>query len=275
MTDSTLLPAKSEDLFRAADEILAQLANLHSTDPCRLELRDRLIRLCAPLAQREAARYRRTRESADDLKQVAMVGLILAIDRFDASRHIAFRHFARPTITGELKRHFRDQSWSVRVSRQMQEISLELRAREPELTQRLGRPPDQAELAAALGISERDVAKGRIAASVHNAQSLNAPLFDDGEATELGDTLGGPDAAIEAIADRDALRRALQQLPKDLAEILALRFVDELTQAQIAEKVSTSQMQVSRRISRALALLRRHMMAERPTGLADPPHPTM
>ena len=270
-TSTTTSRVADRDVFSEADRTLTEMAALPSGDPRRLRLRDSLIRDCVPIARREAARYRRSGEPIDDLNQVALVGLILAIDRFDAAREISFRHFAIPTITGELKRHFRDRSWSVRVSRNIQELTLELRRREPELTQSLGRAPTDADLAQALGVSEEDVRQGRAGISVHTAQSLNRPLYGDGEPKELGDILGGPDQRIEAIADRDALRRALVHLPERLKTVLVLRYVDELTQTQIADKIGISQMQVSRLISRSLALLRRHMMADSPRPMQAQP----
>jgi RNA polymerase sigma-B factor len=243
------------------------MAVLDRDDPRRARMRADLITRCAPIAHHEAARYRHGGESVEDLNQVALLGLILAVDRFDASRNIGFRHFAIPTITGELKRHFRDRSWSMRVSRRMQELSIEVRGREPELAQRLGRMPTTADLAEELDLSEEDVVQGREAISVHTAQSLNIPMFHDGRPRDVSDTVGYPDAAIEAVADHDALHRALRQLPQRLRNVLALRFADELTQTQIADKLGISQMHVSRLIARSLRLLRRHMLAERPTPM--------
>lgn len=258
----------TNDPLGTADRALRRLATLNPDDPLRERLRAEIINRCAPTARREAARYRHAGESMDDLTQVAMLGLILAVDRFDASRESAFKHFALPTIAGELKRHFRDKGWSVRVSRRVQELYQEVRVAEPELAQRLGRMPTVDDLADELRLSKEDVLRARDAAAAHTTLSLNhRPIvLDDGE--ELADSIGMPDAAVEAVADRDALHRALRILPERLREILSMRFLDELTQAQIADKIGTSQMQVSRLIARSLTLLRRHMMAEKPTSFA-------
>jgi RNA polymerase sigma-B factor len=149
----------------------------------------------------------------------------------------------------------------------MQELSLMIRSREPELAQRLGRTPTNADLAADLGVEEREIRQGQEAISVHKAQSLNVPLYHDGESKDLADVIGAADGDLESLADRDALGRAMRVLPERYAEVLRLRFVDELTQTQIADKIGSSQMHVSRMISRAVALLRKHMVAERPAPL--------
>jgi RNA polymerase sigma-B factor len=252
------------DPLESADLALRHLATLRSDDPRRERMRSDIICRCAPAARREAARYRHAGEPMDDLTQVAMVGLILAVDRFDARRQTAFKHFALPTIAGELKRHFRDRGWNVHVGRRLQELYQEVRSAEPELAQRLGRMPTVKDLAEHLRLSEKDIFNARDAGAAHTPWSLNHRPFaafpaEDGD--ELGDSIGLPDPSIEAVADRDALKRALRILPQRLCLVLSMRFVDELTQAQIASKIGASQMQVSRLISRSLILLRRHMLA--------------
>jgi RNA polymerase sigma-B factor len=194
--------------------------------------------------------------------QCATVGLILAVDRFDPDRGIPFKHFALPTITGELKRHFRDRGWGVKVSRRVQELYQEVRQAEPELAQRLGRLPSTADLAEHLNLSEPDVQAARRGEAAHATLSLNWPTAGDDDMVELGERIGGLDQAIEAVPDRDALHRAWPLLPKRLRDILTLRFLDELSQCQIADKMGISQMHVSRLITRSLTLLRRYMTAE-------------
>jgi RNA polymerase sigma-B factor len=257
-----ILSNDTQDGWPAADVLLAALAGLKPTDPARTRLRCAIISQCAVAARREATRYRTTGESLDDLVQVATVGLILAVDRFDPSRGIPFKHFALPTITGELKRHFRDKGWGVKVSRKVQELYQEVRRAEPELAQRLGRLPTTADLAEHLNISEDDVQEARRGEAVYTTRSLNWPAYGDDDMGELGERIGGLDPAIEAVADRDALHRAWPLLPKRLRDILTLRFVDELSQSQIADKMGISQMHVSRLITRSLTLLRRYMTAE-------------
>jgi RNA polymerase sigma-B factor len=251
-----------------ADEALARLAKMDPTDSTRIRLREEIIYSCMHMARREAGRYRHAGESMDDLVQVATVGLIHAVDRYDVSRGVPFRHFAIPTITGELKKHFRDKGWSVRVSRRVQELHQEVARAEPELAQRLCRTPTVADLANHLKLSERDVLAARGGAAAYRARSLNWRVQDDDDAVELGDLLGFEDRDLEGIADREALRQALRTLPQRLRYLLSLRFVENLTQAQIASQVGVSQMHVSRLISRALSTLRGHMLAERPVCLA-------
>jgi RNA polymerase sigma-B factor len=264
------IPQPAADSLDEADDALTRLATMDPADPARIQLREQIIYRCMHVARREAGRYRHAGESMDDLVQVATVGLIHAVDRFDITRGVPFRHFAVPTITGELKKYFRDKGWSVRVSRRVQELHQEVSRAEPELAQRLCRTPTVADLANHLHLSERDVLAARTGAAAYRARSLNWRVQDDDDAAELGDLLGIEDRDLEGIADREALRQALRTLPQRLRDLLSLRFVDNLTQAQIASKVGVSQMHVSRLINRALSTLRGHMLAERPVCLAPP-----
>jgi RNA polymerase sigma-B factor len=257
-------PTTDLDPLTEADQALARLAAMRPGDPAREKLREQIICQCAPAARREAGRYRHTGESLDDLVQVATVGLIHAVDRYDPTRCVPFRHFAMPTITGELKRHFRDKGWGVRVSRRIQELHQEVSRAEPELAQRLARTPTVADLAAHLCLSEEEVLAGRGGGAAYTTRSLNWRVHGDDDIVELGDLLGMEDRDLEAIADRESLRQALLVLPDRLRLLLSLRFVDGMTQNQIAERIGVSQMHVSRLISRALTTLRRHMTAERP-----------
>jgi RNA polymerase sigma-B factor len=252
------------DPLADADDALAHLASLRPGDPARTWLREQIICQCASAARREAIRYRHTGESMEDLVQVATVGLIHAVDRFDPTRNIPFRHFAMPTIAGELKRHFRDRGWSVRVSRRVQELHQEISRAEPELAQRLARTPSVADLAAHLGLTEADVMAGRGGGAAYRARSLNWRVHGEDDVVELVDLLGADDRDLEAVADRESLRQALRVLPDRLRLLVSLRFVDNLTQHQIATRIGISQMHVSRLIARALATLRRQMTAERP-----------
>jgi RNA polymerase sigma-B factor len=168
------------------------------------------------------------------------------------------RHFAVPTILGELRRHFRDKGWAVKVSRRMQELYQEVRAAEPALAQRLQRTPTTADLASHLQVSEEDVRQAREGEAVHSTRSFDWPGRGD-DLAELSDVIGGLDKDIEAIADRDALRRAWSTLPERLRSMLTMRFVEELSQSQIGDKLGISQMHVSRQLSRGLALLRGRM----------------
>lgn len=247
------------DPFVAAEEPLARMAALDQHDTERDRLRNDIICGCLPAARREAVRFRYAGERMEDLVQVAVVGLILAVDRFDPTRNVAFKHFALPTISGELKRHLRDKGWSMRVSRRVKELNLEIRRTEPLLAQRLGRTPSTRDLAEALAVSEEDVRTARAAGASRFAVSLSRPAL--GDDVELVDTLGHDDKAIAAVADHDALRRALPTLPPRLATVVSLRFLDELSQAEIGDKIGCSQMHVSRLLERALTILRKHMNA--------------
>jgi RNA polymerase sigma-B factor len=252
------------DVMDEADQSLIRLAAMSRDDPARDQLREQIICQCMPAVRRAAGRYRHTGESMEDLAQVAILGLIHAVDRFDPARGIPFRHFAMPTIAGELKRHFRDKGWSVRVSRRVQELHQEVSQAEPELAQRLCRTPTVSDLAKHLKLSEKDILAAQGGAAAYTARSLNWRVHGDDDATELGDLLGIEDRDLEGVADRESLRQALRVLPDRLRVLLSLRYVDNLTQAQIADKVGVSQMHVSRLINRALTTLRRQMLAERP-----------
>jgi RNA polymerase sigma-B factor len=264
--DDSTDPPSYED-----DGDLIRLATLPA-GPARDELRERVICAWLPAAHRAAGRYRHAGEPLEDLIQVATVGLIQAVDRFDASRGIPFRNFAMPTIMGELKRHFRDKGWSVSVSRRVQELHQEIHRAEPELAQRLRRMPTVADLAAHLNISEADVMAGRDVGPAYNARSLNRRAHDEGYSAEVGDLIGHEDRELNLVADRESLRAAIAALPARLRVLVTLRFVENLTQSQIAEQIGISQMHVSRLIGRALAILRAHMLAEvdeRPEGTGD------
>jgi len=255
----------SDEAWAEADALLARMAELEPGDRERANLRDQVICCCAPEARREARRFRRTSETLDDLVQVATVGLILAVDRFDPARGIPFRGFAIPTITGEIKRHFRDKGWGIRVSRRIQEHSQEVRRAEPLLAQRLGRMPTVHDLAEHLGLSDDDVRAARQGEAFYTLSSLNFVATGGDDTSELSDRLGDLDRDIESVPDHDALVRAWPMLPDRSRVILSLRFVDDLSQSQIAEKMGLSQMHVSRLISRSLDKLRRHMVLDEPS----------
>lgn len=236
------------------DSLLVELARLAPGDPARGRLREYIICRCVPATRRQAQHYRHAGESFEDVMQVAMLGLVLAVDRYDACRGIPLRHFAIPTILGELRRHFRDKGWAVRVSRRTQELYQEVRAAEPALAQRLQRSPTTADLAAHLQVSEDEVRLAREGEAVHGVRSLDGPA--DREDLELSEVMGTLDKDIEAIPDRDALRRAWSALPQQLRVMLHLRFVEDMSQRQIGDRLGISQMHVSRQLRRGLALLR-------------------
>lgn len=217
--------------------------------------REAMINAYLPLARRLAKRFRRRGEDPDDLTQVAMIGLIHAVDRFNPEFGRPFVAFAVPTIVGELRRHFRDQSWMLHVGRSLQERYIAVSAVIPELCQRLQRMPTTADVAAALDLPAAEVQRAMLCASAYTARSLNIPAQPGGE-IPLCEVLGQPDHDLELVPDRHALRQALAGLrPRDL-EILRLRFVEHMTQRQIAAKIGVSQVHVSRLLVRIFDALR-------------------
>ena len=217
--------------------------------------RDRIVERCLPLADHIARRFDGRGEARDDLVQVARVGLVNAVIRFDVNAGSDFVSFAVPTIMGEVRRHFRDNSWSVKVPRRLKELHLRLGAATAELSQRLGRAPTPSELATELEMDRDEVVEGLIAGSSYNTMSI-----DGGSGTEdapaIADTLGDVDTNLDRIENREALRPLLEALPERERTVLVLRFFESMTQTQIAERVGISQMHVSRLLAKSLARLR-------------------
>jgi RNA polymerase sigma-B factor len=243
--------------------LFLRLAELPPTGPERTYVRDTLIELNLPLVRYAAARFRSRNEPMEDIVQVGTIGLIKAIDRFDCERGVEFPTFAMPTIVGEVKRFFRDTSWSVRVPRRLQELRLALTKASDELSQRLDRSPTVAELATCLGVSEEDVVDGLAVGNAYTASSLDSPPpEDDGGEGTLADRLGYEDAALEGVEYRESLKPLLAQLPPRERQIIMLRFFANMTQSQIGEEVGISQMHVSRLLTRTLAQLREGLTAE-------------
>jgi RNA polymerase sigma-B factor len=221
-----------------------------------LAAREELVKRCLPLARELARRYTHTDEPFDDLLQVASLGLIKAIDRFDPDRGTKFPSYAAPTILGELKRHFRDKGWALHVSRDLQERALAVGREAEALSKQLGRSPKPREVARAIGCSVEEVLEAQQAASSYEAASLDAPVArDDGEAASLVDLLGGEDSAYELVADRDAIASSWKALPEMERSVLELRFMHNLNQREIGERIGYSQMHVSRLLRRALSRL--------------------
>ena len=219
--------------------------------------RDELVARFLPLARQLARRYQRAEEPLDDLIQVASIGLIKAIDRFDPDREVAFSSYAVPTILGELKRHFRDKTWSVRVPRDLQELALKVDRKVSELSRELHRSPSVNELAEAVGVNEEQILEALEASSAYRATSIDAPRGseDDGSDT-LGDQMGTSEQGFGLAEDRATLARLLGTVTEREREVLRLRFEEDLTQAEIGERIGVSQMQVSRIIRQSLSRLR-------------------
>lgn len=219
----------------------------------REELVDRFL----PLARNLARRYAGAREPFDDLLQVASLGLVKAVDRFDVDRGAAFSSFAVPTILGELKRYFRDLGWSVHVPRGAQEQALKVQEAQERLTTRTGRPPTVAELAEYLELSVEDVLDALETAAAHHSASLDAPREDgEDESGTLVDVFGEVDSRYDLVDETVTISVAARQLSARERKVLGLRFVHDMTQTQIAQEIGVSQMQVSRILRRALTQLR-------------------
>ena len=239
-----------------ARALFERLAELTPADPERLRLRGELVELHLPLVEYLARRFRNRGEWLDDLTQVATIGLIKSIDRFDLSRGVEFSTYATPTIVGEIKRHFRDKGWAVRVPRRLQELKLALTKAIGDLAQREGRAPTVAELAAHLQMSDEDVLEGLESANAYSTVSLDAPDSGDDDAPAVAESLGMLDDALEGVEYRESLKPLLERLPPREKRILLLRFFGNMTQSQIAAELGISQMHVSRLLARTLAQLR-------------------
>jgi RNA polymerase sigma-B factor len=244
--------------------LLAELATLDPDDPRRREVRDELVTMHLPLVEHMARRFRDRGEPHDDLVQVGTIGLIKAVDRFDLERGVEFSTYATPTIIGEIKRHFRDRGWAIRVPRRLQEMRLLLNRATAELTQQLGRSPTVAELAAHLGVTQDEVLEGLDSAQAYATSSLDSTgMGDDGdEGGSVMATLGEIDQGLEGVENREALKPLLAALPAREQRILVLRFFHNKTQSQIAHEVGLSQMHVSRLLAKTLATLRTQMLDE-------------
>jgi len=253
--------ASSNDRAHAR-EMFERLATLDEDDPERRAIRDQLVEMHLPLVEYLARRFRNRGEPLDDLIQVATIGLIKSVDRFDLERGVEFSTYATPTIVGEIKRHFRDKGWAIRVPRRLQELKLSLTKATSELSQKLGRSPTVAELAGHLGMSEEEVLEGLESANAYSAVSLDAPDGGDEDAPAVADSLGITDEALEGVEYRESLKPLLEKLPAREKRILMLRFFGNMTQSQIAAELGISQMHVSRLLARTLAQLRRGLLEE-------------
>ncbi|MCU1622885.1 MAG: polymerase, sigma 28 subunit, Sig subfamily [Frankiales bacterium] len=245
-----------------ARALFVQLNALPEDDAQRARLRDQLVELHLPLVEYLARRFRNRGEMLDDLVQVATIGLIKSVDRFDLERGVEFSTYATPTIVGEIKRHFRDKGWAIRVPRRLQELKLALTKATSELSQKNGRAPTVAELAGHLGLSEEEVLEGLESANAYSAVSLDAPDGGDDDSPAVADSLGMVDEALEGVEYRESLKPLLERLPAREKRILMLRFFGGMTQSQIAGELGISQMHVSRLLARTLAQLREGLLTE-------------
>ncbi|MEW1644622.1 MULTISPECIES: RNA polymerase sigma factor SigF [unclassified Streptomyces] len=256
---SQVAPKDARNLTRL---FLDQLAVLEEGTPEYQYARNTLIEMNVTLVRYAASRFRsRSQDEMEDIVQVGTIGLIKAIDRFELTREVEFTSFAIPYITGEIKRFFRDTSWAVHVPRRLQEARVQLAKANEELRSRLGRMPTVKELSQLMCLSEEEVNEARLASNGYNSASLDAAISsgDEGEAA-LADFIGLDDNALELVEDFNALAPLIAELDDRERRIIHMRFVDELTQAQIGEHLGVSQMHVSRLLNRTLTKLRAGML---------------
>ncbi|MGQ0776892.1 MAG: RNA polymerase sigma factor SigF [Pseudonocardiales bacterium] len=239
--------------------LFIELADLKPGEPRRTQLRERLVSEHLPLARNIARRFSHRGEPQDDLEQVATVGLIHAVDRFDPSRGSDFLSFAIPTITGEVRRHFRDHAWALRVPRRLKDLHVTLGSAMSELSQAHGRAPTASELAEHLNLPREQVLEGLEVAGAYRSSSLDSLLDAQGTGAALEEVVGAADAELDRVEFRTTLAPLLERLPERERTILKLRFFAGMTQSQIAQQVGLSQMHVSRLLSRTLARLRQEL----------------
>ena len=234
----------------------ALFLRLQAGDP---QARDVLVERFLPLARQLARRYQRASEPLDDLLQVASIGLIKAIDRFDPEREIAFSSYAVPTILGEIKRHFRDRTWAVRVPRDLQELTLRVDRAVSELAEELQRQPSVSEIGAIVGADEEGVLEALQAGGAYRAISFDAPRGAEDEgagASTLGESIGVDESGFDRAEDRATLSSLLGSVSARERDVLRMRFEEDMTQAEIGAVIGVSQMQVSRLIRKSLTQLR-------------------
>ncbi|WP_412751608.1 SigB/SigF/SigG family RNA polymerase sigma factor [Krasilnikovia sp. M28-CT-15] len=260
-----------DDTERATAALFRRMDEAAPDGDQRSRIRTRIIELNLPLATRLTYRYRNRGQNADDLRQVAALGLVKAVDGFDPARGKPFFGYLIPTVTGELKRHFRDHGWDVHVPRRVQERYLAVARAQSALTQRLRRAPSVAEIGAALEIADQDVMEALGAAAVYDVSSLNAKVSGDDDAAERQEFVGAEDGALVSMCDRLVLRELVRDLPERDRRILRLYFFGDMTQERIAAALGMSQMNVSRLLRRILDRLR-HGLDDRVETPAEPSH---
>ena len=220
--------------------------------------RERIVARCLPLAGHVASHFARRGEGLDDLTQVARIGLMNAINRFDPDKGPSFIGFAVPTMMGEVRRYFRDHSWGIRVPRRLRELHVQISRTTSDLAQKLGRAPTAGELSRVLEVPREEIIECLVAGDAYRLESLDAPLSADGSGKPrlVADAVGGIDPEIEHITDREAVRVLVAALPQRERQVLHMRFFESMTQSQIAERIGVSQMQVSRILANTLRCLR-------------------
>ncbi|HEX6522977.1 MAG TPA: SigB/SigF/SigG family RNA polymerase sigma factor [Streptosporangiaceae bacterium] len=256
--------AELEDLPDNA--LLSQLRALPRGTEERGAVCEVLVERYSKLVRSCVRQYRGSPEPTEDLMQVGYVGLLKAINNYDPEVGDSLSAYAQPCVSGEIKRHFRDKRWQIHVRRQAQELLLEMRKANEDMTHQFGRAPTDGELAERLGVGEDDVQEARQADLVFSTYSLDAPLSDREDPAQLADVLGEDDHSVELAIDMEALNAHWDELPEREQRILVMRFYGNLTQTEIGDRLGISQMHVSRLLSRALAHLRSQLIE--PMGAA-------
>jgi len=256
-----------EELANLDDhDLLRMVRTLPRDDDLRASACETLIGRYQKLVRSYVRQYRDSPESAEELMQVGYVGLLKAINNFNPDVGGSLSAYAQPCVSGEIKRHFRDKRWQVHVRRSAQELLLEVRKATEDITHRLGRNPDDRELAAHLGIAEADLQEARRADMVFHTYSLDAPVFDRQDPVQLADLLGEDDQDVEQTLDMEAVSAHWKELPDREQHILTMRFYGNMTQAEIGERLGISQMHVSRLLARALGYLRDRLLGRNETA---------
>ncbi|WP_327152260.1 RNA polymerase sigma factor SigF [Nocardia sp. NBC_01329] len=253
------------DSYDNIEPLFADLGALAPEDPRRRALREQIVHRCLPLAEHIARRFAGRGESFDDLLQISRLGLVQAVDRFDQERGSSFLSFAIPTIMGEVRRHFRDHTWAVRVPRGTKELHQRIGPATETLYQRLGRMPTAREIATELGADLTDVTRALIAGNAHTSKSLDAGTDDQDNETSppaVLARLGGEDPCYRLLEDAMTMRPLIAELPQRERQILVWRYFANMTQVEIAERLDISQMQVSRILAKTLRTLREQALAE-------------
>ncbi|MET0235667.1 MAG: RNA polymerase sigma factor SigF [Kibdelosporangium sp.] len=258
----SLAPARRthSDSYDHLAPVLHEFAGLDPLDPRRPVIRDQLVAGFLPVAHHIARRFRHRGQELDDLIQVAVIGLIHAVDRFDPERGADFLTFAVPTVMGEVRKHFRDRGWAMRVPRRLKDLHLAIGAANTALATRLGRAATPSEIAEHLQVSKEVVYEGLTAGRSYRSESLDRMLTAAKDSATFGDKLGQEDHAFAGVDNHESLRPLLRQLPERERMIISMRFFGNLTQTQIAARIGVSQMHVSRLLAKAIAQLRHGML---------------
>jgi RNA polymerase sigma-B factor len=269
--DISIHPGDRAELKELSDNaLLARIRALPRDNELRAAVCEILVDRYQKLVRSCVRQYRGSPEPTEDLMQVGYVGLLKAISNYNPEVGDSLSAYAQPCISGEIKRHFRDKRWQIHVRRSAQELLLELRKATEELTQQLGRSPEEAELAERLGVSRDDMQEARQADLVFSTYSLDAPMSDRDDPALLADMLGDDDPEVAHTIDMEAVNKHWDELPEREQRILVMRFYGNLTQTEIGERLGISQMHVSRLLARALGHLKSRLLDSADT---DTPHP--